>query len=179
MRTTVSAFVFPIPGIRLFEQLANAPQTCYFEEYYMAHKLRLYSTTMKQQRLIDRVLVFGLAGLFTLFNVGIPVIVASCPMTPAEGQVSCNACVVPSGNHVDSLLPRTDTSCCTTVFAAAPADVSFLKISVTPIDAESMLAPMMMLSIGDHVSLHQMTRIVLGHRRASSDLPVLFSSLLI
>jgi len=126
-------------------------------------------------------LVFSLAGLFALFNVGIPVIVASCPMAPAGGQAGCNACVVSIADDLDSLLPRTDTSCCETIFAAAPAGVSFLKNSVAPIETESILVPLTTLSNSDPLNQHHTTRTVSGHLQTgrSPDLPVLFSSLLI
>lgn len=66
------------------------------------------------------------AAVFTVFTVGLPVIVASCPMTPVPGRSGCCACSLPSGAAEPSVMKSSDPSCCATVIASGRSLAEYL-----------------------------------------------------
>lgn len=65
--------------------------------------------------------------VFALFNVGLPVVVASCPMPKAEGSALCAMCYddLPAGSV--SVTTERNASCCATKFAADRNTTEFLQ----------------------------------------------------
>lgn len=71
-----------------------------------------------------RAAAFALALLFGVYNVGIPIVLASCPMATA-GPV-CSGCFE-AGTANERINKQKDTSCCTTIIAADRNTNEFLQ----------------------------------------------------
>ena len=70
--------------------------------------------------------VWILAGIFTLFNIGVPVVIAACPMM--QEKLSSHSCCAENQEPVDvSLSSMTALSCCMTTIAAEPNRTEFLQ----------------------------------------------------
>jgi hypothetical protein len=69
----------------------------------------------------------SLAAVFALFNVGVPVVVASCPMVKEQSSPFCTMCN--DDRQADGLRISTyfDRSCCETRFAAERNTTEFLQ----------------------------------------------------
>ena len=80
---------------------------------------------------IHRTFALMLAVLFTVFNVGIPVVLASCPMMRAGNSHGC-CCPSASREHSPSLTMSRDYSCCRTVIAAGRNTTEFLGARALP-----------------------------------------------
>ena len=68
-----------------------------------------------------------LAAVFGVFNVGIPLVIASCPMAKYTSSPMCVDCLddaVPSGLQLTN---ERNTSCCLTVFAADKNTNAFVQ----------------------------------------------------
>lgn len=68
-----------------------------------------------------------LAMVFCLFNVGLPIVIASCPMVMNEQAPVCPACVDQPGAVAEKLTKATNTSCCTTVIAVEKKTTEFVQ----------------------------------------------------
>lgn len=66
-----------------------------------------------------------LAGIFAVFSIGIPVVLASCPMMQKSMKPSC--CPQQSDNKNPVLKKQRDYSCCKTVIAADRNKTEFLQ----------------------------------------------------
>jgi hypothetical protein len=66
-----------------------------------------------------------LAGIFVVFNVGIPVVIASCPMMQKSVRPSC--CPQRSDSKNPVVKKYRDYSCCKTVIAADRNKIEFLQ----------------------------------------------------
>lgn len=128
-----------------------------------------------------KTLVLGLAALFALFNIGIPVVVAACPMAPVAATGSCQACTTTAPDNQPSIVRQIDTSCCATVIAAPPAEVAFIKGAAVAGGAESALVSVCTIASVDLLMTGAMASVIPHSREAvpSSDLTILLSSLLL
>ena len=134
------------------------------------HKLQTY-----------RVVTYTLAGLFFLFNVGVPIVVASCPMLMAgSGSGMCGSCFEFSDDGSQSLIPSRDTSCCSTTIASEANRVEFLRVPVATvgIDIFQLVGILPPLDIFFHGSYSRLAS-ARNTGPLACDIPVLFSSLLI
>ena len=122
-----------------------------------------------------------MATFFVLFNVGIPVVVAACPMMPKSGTMACDACATPGGNGGDSVRSMVDRSCCTTVFAALPSGATFLKAPAAAVADDVIVIALLPHAGMNGPAVSDLVRTIRHEQgaRAPSDLPILFSSLLI
>jgi hypothetical protein len=66
-----------------------------------------------------------LAGVFTVFSIGIPVVLASCPMMRSAKRGAC--CPIQNDTHKTILKKYQDYSCCKTVIAAERNRTEFLQ----------------------------------------------------
>ncbi len=75
-----------------------------------------------------KAMVKGFLSVFLIFTIGIPVIVASCPMAKSPGKISCAACL-PSGDDTrPSIAPERNTSCCRTVIASGRNLIEYISV---------------------------------------------------
>lgn len=79
-----------------------------------------------------RLLALSLAAAFLLFNIGLPIIVASCPMAMSSAQPICSMCN--EGSNAGPKISRViDRSCCATVIAAERNTTEFLQVVASSI----------------------------------------------
>ena len=135
------------------------------------------STLAKHQ-----IVALFVAGIFGLFNIGIPVVIASCPMAEYGPAPMCAECAGEIGSNAERLTSLEDTSCCATVIVADGNTNEFLQSRaalshVESVDIISVLPSMVETSKG-YSSL-----ITLDNHSPSpprfEDIPIFNSSLLI
>lgn len=68
-----------------------------------------------------------LAGIFSVFNIGLPVVLHYCKMMETVSSNSCGMCETENNNHNDLELSKVESSCCQTVIAAELNKVEFLQ----------------------------------------------------
>lgn len=68
--------------------------------------------------------------VFSLFNIGLPIVVASCPMTETKTS-SCGMCPDQSSTAAQKLTSVKNTSCCQTVIAADKNSNEFVQVKYT------------------------------------------------
>lgn len=66
-----------------------------------------------------------LAGVFAIFSIGIPIILASCPMIQSSVPVSC--CPENTTSNLPTVKSQHDYSCCRTIIAADRNKTEFLQ----------------------------------------------------
>jgi len=71
-----------------------------------------------KRTLTYRAVALSLAVVFGVFNVGIPLVIASCPMAKYSSSPTCLECLDDSGPSGQQLTNERNTTCCLTVFAA-------------------------------------------------------------
>lgn len=126
-----------------------------------------------------RITGLTLAVVFALFNVGLPVVVASCPMMKYENSRACIMCNdgLSSGVQVTRAI---DTSCCVTVFAADRNKTEFLQVSKHLFESAKLLLAVVSDLIPATVIRNPQSAITLSASPPrSADIPILVSSLLI
>lgn len=72
-------------------------------------------------------MAFSLVAVFALFNVGLPVVVASCPMSEMQNSPICTMCNNDAQSSGVRLTAYFDRSCCETRFAAERNTTEFLQ----------------------------------------------------
>jgi hypothetical protein len=124
-----------------------------------------------------RLAAYFLALLFGVYNVGIPIVLASCPMATV-GPV-CSGCFEP-GVGKERVTTHKDTSCCATIIAADRNTNEFLQskdLSVASLQMEAItILPADYAVVERAVSSIS----ILSHSPpVQPDLPILHSALLI
>lgn len=79
-----------------------------------------------KKNFIYRIASLALALSFGLFNVGIPVILASCPMMDA-GMSNAPCCITQHDNRLIGLRSSGGSNCCKTVFLAERNTTEFVQ----------------------------------------------------
>jgi len=120
-----------------------------------------------------------LAGLFALFNIGIPVVIATCSM-PAMMNGTCPMCEGRDVPTTPTLVNDMSKACCTSTVVASPSKVEFMQARtdhVAPV-IECGLLPVLdgVPSTIDH---GRMTTVLSASPPVAVDIPILVSSLLI
>jgi hypothetical protein len=129
-----------------------------------------------------RAIALVLGAIFVIFNVGVPIVIASCPMSDHGLLPVCSGCSdrsVAGGQHLTGLI---DTSCCTRVIVADRNTTEFVQSKIVLSHVERMdivgVLPSMMESSKGYSSL-----ITLDNHSPSpprfEDIPIFNSSLLI
>ncbi|MBM2840286.1 MAG: hypothetical protein HW412_814 [Bacteroidetes bacterium] len=80
-----------------------------------------------------------LAAMFAVFNIGIPVVVATCPMAKALPGGSCIVCYEETNFGSSSITTARNTSCCTTVIAAERSTNEFVQAKSSMSDLSKLL----------------------------------------
>jgi hypothetical protein len=127
----------------------------------------------------NRIIGILLAGVFALFNIGLPIVVASCPMMKFENSRSCMMCNDDQSAGV-KLTRAIDRSCCATVFAADRNKTEFLQATKNLQESSQYLLTV----VSDIVSAFairdpQAVNAATASPPRSADIPILVSSLLI
>ena len=78
-----------------------------------------------------RLLALTLVVTFVLFNVGLPIVLASCPMMKGSSHSVCSMCCpdqVGTQSSGAKFVPQIDRSCCKTVIVAERNTNEFLQV---------------------------------------------------
>lgn len=128
-----------------------------------------------------RMVASTLATIFFVFNIGLPLVVASCPMPKAEGSSLCEMCYDDFSRGSLNLTTKRDASCCMTKIAADRNTTEFLQSHQTLEQAKTLLGAGTVVRVSESSSSLHMP----GFGAFSSpppcprDIPILVSSLLI
>ena len=133
--------------------------------------------TGRKHRVVTGLLVL----VFGVFNIGLPIVVASCPMARDTQSPPCFACPDPYGDGTLSFAPVIDYSCCRTVLLAERNTTEFVAVKAFVSDVKMMIS---LLSERDQVysQPHSFISFLLLSDPSppwSADIPVFTSSLLI
>lgn len=129
-----------------------------------------------------RIVALFAAGIFGLFNIGIPVVIAACPMAEYGSGPMCAECAGEIGSNAERLTSLEDTSCCATVIVADRNTNEFLQSRaalshVESVDIISVLPSMVETSKGHNALITLDSHSCLPPR--FEDIPIFNSSLLI
>jgi hypothetical protein len=116
--------------------------------------------------------------VFSVFNVGIPVVVAACPMSESGVGALCGSCYSPTGNGQPVYRQHQDRSCCETVLVSEGSGAEFLKAApalplVAGVLFVSVIAP---FEFSDY-SFQSVTVRSVDTSPGQENLPILLSSL--
>ncbi len=127
-----------------------------------------------------RIIGLTLVGIFAVFNIGVPIVVASCPMmkyADSKVCVMCNDGIAPGNVRFTNTI---DKSCCATKYIAERNKTEFLQTNSHSLESQqthlildSFVAPHAVISSSRFV-FHLQTS-----APRSTDIPILISSLLI
>ena len=134
----------------------------------------------KAKNIYNKVALF-LAAVFLLFNIGLPIVVASCPMAQNPHRPACEQCSVKTerGSHI--LARLASRSCCATVFASERNTTAFLHVKKDVVHYASIHTSDFTLKTASLPAVSPLShglRIGLPSPRAE-DIPVFTSSLLL
>ena len=127
-----------------------------------------------------RIIGLALAGIFAIFNVGLPIVVASCPMLRYSDSSACMACSHASIDGTTRITNSVDKSCCTTKYAADKNKNEFLKTDPQSVESVKFIAITEMYIVPQAV-INAPQFVILSHASppGSTDIPIFISSLLI
>jgi hypothetical protein len=132
-----------------------------------------------KQPITYRIAILSLIGLFCAFNIGLPIVIASCPMMKAGVRSSCCA-AKPSAPGTQNIARTRSNNCCKTVIAGERNTTEFVQsqyhLQYTPA-LEAILAPAFFNHNAD-LSVSGWAAVQL-HPPSSEDIPIAVSSLLI
>lgn len=126
-----------------------------------------------------RLIAISLATVFTLFNVGIPVIIASCPMAAMMKGNACAMCDTQDRTGALTMTKARNTSCCTTVIVAERNTTEFLQVKEKAREAGMVALPAVLSQAAAAMLPLSSTTPVSASPPAFVDIPILISSLLI
>ena len=121
-----------------------------------------------------------LAGIFTIFSVGIPIVLASCPMMLSSVRGSC--CPENTTGNLPTVKSDNDYSCCKTIIVAYRNKTEFLQ---TQNDGTTQLlnfSTTPILYISNILASATISKIILTDTHSPpliEDIPIFTSSLLI
>ncbi len=123
----------------------------------------------------------GLALIFSLYIVGLPIIISACPMIANGGRMACCAETPMKGM---SLKAERNTSCCTVVIAAKPTTTEFVSSTLQLVHISHLeVTPLIPLYSGITLSQSQsgilFTNLYPVTEQNVKDICILTSSLLI
>jgi hypothetical protein len=127
-----------------------------------------------------KLIAVSLALIFAAFNIGVPIVIASCPMIEMTRGVACCAMNKPIADGVARITNFADTSCCETKFAAERNSTEFLPIQGKKLDVTT--SYIQFLGFIEHQSAIQNPQCRIMQSASpprSVDIPILVSSLLI
>ncbi|MFI5251469.1 MAG: hypothetical protein ACHQQQ_03460 [Bacteroidota bacterium] len=132
-----------------------------------------------KQTFTYRLITVALVVLFSVCNIGLPIVIASCPMMKTGNKLSCCA-VKPAANHTQSIAREKSSDCCKTVIAGERNTTEFVQSHFQLQQTQApvgVLAPVIDNCAGNlvvsRIASIQLMPPLLG------DIPILNSSLLI
>ena len=123
-----------------------------------------------------------LAAVFGVFNVGAPIVIASCPMADCGLVPMCMSCPDESGSFEERLTDPKDTHCCATVIAADRNTNEFIQSKDVLIHVERMNfihVPPLIVETFDGGNLLIAGNFFFSSLPRPKDIPIFNSSLLI
>jgi hypothetical protein len=123
-----------------------------------------------------------LAAMFAIFNIGIPVVIAACPMAKEMQGRRCIVCYDETNFGSTSITTARNTSCCTTVIAAERSTNEFVQARSSLSDLSKLLQLIVLPANVLPVPMPQSpvsTVDVSSSPPAFVDIPIFTSSLLI
>lgn len=120
-----------------------------------------------------------LAAIFTVFNVGIPIVLASCPMMSRNSRACC--CPAPTEAGKTALSSSRDYSCCRTVIAATGNTTEFIAAKIQQVLPVQPALPLSLLQQSILAEIYATPQPFIRYHSPpiTLDLPVITSSLLI
>ena len=127
-----------------------------------------------------RVVAFALAAVFAVFNIGIPVLVASCPMASMMQGGACPMCDDQGSSPTSKVSTEQNASCCATTIVAERNTNEFVQAQSKSFDLAShfTLLPTIFSAINNPSSVSTFAQISASPPTVV-DIPILISSLLI
>ncbi len=127
-----------------------------------------------------RLIGLSLVTMFTVFNVGLPIVVASCPMMKYSGSRSCMMCDSGSEPGKTRLTNTTDKSCCVTKYASDRNKTEFLQSTQHVLDSAKLIVAVLS-NVAPLAIIDQIQFAVAANTSPplTADIPILVSSLLI
>ncbi|MFN0158030.1 MAG: hypothetical protein ACKVRP_08180 [Bacteroidota bacterium] len=130
-----------------------------------------------------RNIAIGLTVMFALFNIGLPIVIASCPMTLRDGSAACFGCFEESIPGTHQISYQKDTSCCATIIAVERDKAEFLhveKLQCATHDVTLTIIPLAVVSSPiSNTALFSYQFHFPPHSLFAEDIPIFCSSLLI
>ncbi len=122
-----------------------------------------------------------LATVFALFNIGLPIVVASCPMMKYADSNQCMMCDDGSQSGTAKFTNSIDKSCCETTYASDRNKTEFLQVGKL-VDLSKLLLDVQFIS--SNITFGLQSAVSFSQFRDSSpplsrDIPIFISSLLI
>lgn len=128
----------------------------------------------------SKYLLITLLGFFAIYNIGLPVVIASCPMMKSAVRASC--CPDESENDRQTLNKYNDYSCCKTVIATDRNKTEFLQTQndgVTQLHNYSITAVLYASNIFETTTFSKLILTDTHSPPLIEDIPIFKSSLLI
>ena len=126
-----------------------------------------------------RIVTTFLVVIFCVFNIGIPVVVAACPMSDQGAGALCGSCFLPAADGRAEYRNAQDRSCCETVLASEGSGAEFLKAASSFLpELDVFCVTLVTPDLNDH-SRSSVTVQPADLSGGREDLPVLLSSLLL
>jgi hypothetical protein len=127
-----------------------------------------------------KLIAVSLGLIFAAFNIGVPIVIASCPMIEMTRGIACCAMNKPIADGVARITNFADASCCETRFAAERNTNEFLPTQGKKLDVTT--SYIHFLGFIEHQPAIQNPQCTITQRASpprSVDIPLLVSSLLI
>jgi hypothetical protein len=127
-----------------------------------------------------RITSLTLSVVFALFNIGVPVVVASCPMMKYADSKQCMMCDTGPLSNTVKFTRAANKSCCETKYAADRNKTEFLQTAQHLLDSTKLLVVFVTNSLTQSAIRNpQFTITVDTSPPRTADIPILVSSLLI
>ncbi|MBA4312211.1 MAG: hypothetical protein C0417_06245 [Chlorobiaceae bacterium] len=128
-----------------------------------------------------RAVAILLAGIFSVFNIGLPVVLHYCKMMETVSSNSCGMCDTDKMDTGDLQISKTESSCCKAIIAAdrnqteflqtEKNDLAKLQYSITPV--------LQFVVLDEQLRFIKFINLNLHSPPLTEDIPIFTSSLLI
>ena len=122
-----------------------------------------------------RIVTFILLAVFLLFNVGLPIVLASCPMIQDKHVAS--SCCAQKKDGLQTIKPNKDYSCCKTVIAAERNTNEFVQCKNCVANFDYSITPLFQSIDYSNSQIYLISTYISSP--PSEDIPIFTSSLLI
>jgi hypothetical protein len=126
-----------------------------------------------------RYIALSLSIIFAVFNIGLPIVVASCPMMKYADSNKCIMCSDGSTSSSSRLTNWFDKSCCETKYAAERNTTEFLQETKVPSILNAVIDLQTPLFLMANLFASANPQYVDTSPPSSRDIPIFISSLLI